>query len=786
MDSRAISAVEQVIQSNLSGIDTALKNNSQSMFEYATLPDVDGKQITTNMIGYAVYAGDHDAFMLMETHARKANLLSEFVKQAYVSHCGEKYNAQGYASICDKYVEEHDAFKADDKRYSGKSNDDFEKFYHELVGGGQLCLPRHVLRRMTRKSEDGKFTWSSTASFLEPLSTPEKSFFHSESYAIAASRPGYHEYLDLDSLLTGKLGVDGAKPKLALGKNAALTRGTGTNAVTVGWLRYGSTREDVSYDKVTIQHLLLIKHKQISTRLDELIKELGMTPESLAECVFEHDRTEIAKLAISNKNIPDAAPASAFSKQLEELLPQFSAHTQIYLKSFNGKTKLADKIEEWGLSDVEKQNFDKLKDPFTKEIMSIPVSIREEIYDVETILSFKTQSDGQFIEPKSGKPFKLSIVGSAEHLLIKVLEKNKSDLNKLEAEHNACIQEVKKQRDAEFAQEFLSAVERGDYKQALTYIKANAHRPELFNQAKNTDGQSVLLTALLNTHANIAAALLAAPGIDVSVKEGEDTYLMIAAERGLTQVVTMLLAISGGKDINLQNKRGHTVVMLAALNNHVETVKALMKSKPTPDLLIQDHHGAMADTMVVKENEVAGYLKAGTRKQFMEVVFDGDLQKLKKYIACHKSEDLNFICDSHYRSPLAYAVLESCTRRANRQKSIAIVTALLEAGADINFGENITSTALHVAAHYNDVEMIEFLKGRAELNVNAKNKEGRSALAEAIRSARVEVVRCLLSDERIDLNVLDNKNETAISTAFSIAARVMGSIRWKLHTRTAS
>jgi ankyrin repeat protein len=67
---------------------------------------------------------------------------------------------------------------------------------------------------------------------------------------------------------------------------------------------------------------------------------------------------------------------------------------------------------------------------------------------------------------------------------------------------------------------------------------------------------------------------------------------------------------------------------------------------------------------------------------------------------------------------------------------------LLEHGADVNARGNDNSTALHIAAQYGRVNVVDELLEHGA-NVGAEDDEGRTALQVASSRGRVEIVRLL-------------------------------------------
>jgi ankyrin repeat protein len=91
---------------------------------------------------------------------------------------------------------------------------------------------------------------------------------------------------------------------------------------------------------------------------------------------------------------------------------------------------------------------------------------------------------------------------------------------------------------------------------------------------------------------------------------------------------------------------------------------------------------------------------------------------------------------------------------------------LLEAGADVNRGNNLTGesrTLLHVAAHSGDAELAERLISK-RAHLDQQDKTGLSALHVAARGKHLEIVRLLVT-VRADATLLTASGKTALELA---------------------
>lgn len=103
-----------------------------------------------------------------------------------------------------------------------------------------------------------------------------------------------------------------------------------------------------------------------------------------------------------------------------------------------------------------------------------------------------------------------------------------------------------------------------------------------------------------------------------------------------------------------------------------------------------------------------------------------------------------------------------------------LLVQLLNKGADVNFQDRGGDTALILASHQGNAEIVRLLSSRAETNVNVQQVAGNTALMIASRKGHAEIVEILLARKDIDVNVKDKNGDTAlILTSFEGKAEIV-------------
>lgn len=182
--------------------------------------------------------------------------------------------------------------------------------------------------------------------------------------------------------------------------------------------------------------------------------------------------------------------------------------------------------------------------------------------------------------------------------------------------------------------------------------------------------------------------------------------LMMATKCGYTEIVKQLLEQKDLR-VNLRNFRGNSALLLAAWNNYLEVVKLLLTNTFVPNINVnlQNIHGDTA------------------------LIF------------------------------------------ASRWGYTGIVKLLLgRKDLNINLKDNSGYTALIEASRHGRTKIVKLLLGNAfvpKIKVNLRNKNGNTALILASRADCIEIVELLLGEKDIKIDYTNNMGVNAATEAFN-------------------
>ncbi|TFK25936.1 ankyrin [Coprinopsis marcescibilis] len=281
-------------------------------------------------------------------------------------------------------------------------------------------------------------------------------------------------------------------------------------------------------------------------------------------------------------------------------------------------------------------------------------------------------------------------------------------------------------------------------------------------------GQTALFAAVVNHHAGIVQAILSRGGVDVNrATPGRlaETPLTHASRTGQRDIVQLLLGAEG-IDVNAVDSYEKTALALAAQQGHHDIIRVLVQTKgiafrgPLDDALRQ----GQSDT-------IETILKGGGVSLHGEGAFNWLMRAARSGISNavltvlgHGTFDVN-AQDGEGRSALAHSLCDPCA-------STGAAEALLQIpGIDINSADKSGTTILMLALQHRardaKLKLVETIinKFGSNLDINAKDGRGRTALAHAALSESGEIVTMLLAVEGVDCNCVDAYGQTPLMKA---------------------
>lgn len=271
------------------------------------------------------------------------------------------------------------------------------------------------------------------------------------------------------------------------------------------------------------------------------------------------------------------------------------------------------------------------------------------------------------------------------------------------------------------------------------------HGSTLEHEAKDGNGWTALLYAIDGGHTQLALHLIEkGANMKISEEEGKMTSLHIAINRGLLRVVTVLIE-QGGLDIEQVDGQGRSPLRMAASLGNLEIVQYLVLSRK-----------AIIDA-TNSEGETALYLACSAGHlpvvEFL-VVNGGNTQQAAK----SGTTPLLSSVDSGY--PL-------------------VTRFLLNTGCNVNSKTGTGRTALIRSAQYGHLEVTKALLADPDLQKEAMDNDGRTALIFAALRNYMEVV-VLLVESGCDIEARDHDDKAAVDLTTSKDVRAYLTLRLEI------
>jgi ankyrin repeat protein len=248
--------------------------------------------------------------------------------------------------------------------------------------------------------------------------------------------------------------------------------------------------------------------------------------------------------------------------------------------------------------------------------------------------------------------------------------------------------------------------------------------------AKSREGFPALHRAIDGSRLTAARIILAHPLVKVNAKDiNSEVPLLMAAKYGLTYIVELLLQ-RGDVDPNIKDKIGFTPLHQACENNHVETIKLLLKFKGI-ELNSRDSAMRMTPLHIAAERGFPDVLK-------VLLAYDGP-EKPLEVNARDKKDATPLILAAEVENGSCAELLIGCK------------------GVDLNAQDQDGRSALHIAAEHGDDEVLSLLLATKAVNVNLKDRFGNTALHYAVKRGEnkpdIDSVTALLKVQGIDIGI---------------------------------
>ena len=227
--------------------------------------------------------------------------------------------------------------------------------------------------------------------------------------------------------------------------------------------------------------------------------------------------------------------------------------------------------------------------------------------------------------------------------------------------------------------------------------------------------------------------------------------------------------INDGVNINYQDNKGNTPLILASLHNKTDIVNILL-SRPEININLQNNEGntALFIAIVYKNNYIANILcsrsdidvnlQNNNKDTVLTISIFNKNDELTKKILERDDIDVNL----QTKDGNTALILAS-------EKNIEIVRLLLgKDGIDVNIqNTKYGNTALIVTKGPDTNMIVEALLGMPGINVNIQNNKGDTVLIDKVMGNNTKVVTLLLERDDIDVNIQNNIKSTALTIAIS-------------------
>ena len=251
-----------------------------------------------------------------------------------------------------------------------------------------------------------------------------------------------------------------------------------------------------------------------------------------------------------------------------------------------------------------------------------------------------------------------------------------------------------------------------------------------------------------------------------SVDRQFNTTLHRAAHYGHVLVMEVLLALGPDLDINAQSSSGHTALMIATMNGHIDAVQLLLNRHANVSL--RQNQGASAIYFAIQNRHLdiirllAGKMKTSAWSSVSPLI-----AAVRSAVSNGYGDVVDTLFDVDDSLNLCDIIAPTVWMIAVQQDYLSLLPTLVSHGgmANIDAQNDDGLTALMQAVQNNAFKMTTALM-ICQADINLQDIDGDTALMMAIRQGNVALANLLL-DSGADTLIKNNNGQTAESIAAS-------------------
>ena len=252
--------------------------------------------------------------------------------------------------------------------------------------------------------------------------------------------------------------------------------------------------------------------------------------------------------------------------------------------------------------------------------------------------------------------------------------------------------------------------------------------PEVDLNHQSSKNDTALHLAVQKKHSDVVQVLIDA-GADIETKNDDGcSPLHVASRSGEPATVKML--VKTGADVRATDDEGNACLIFAAYQGHTSTVRYLV-CLPEVDLNHQGVYNSTALHLAVQEKHA----------DVVQVLIDAGADIVTKNDKGH--------------SPLFVASISG---------ELTIVTKLVEAGADVRATDDERNTSLILAACFGHTDIVRYLAGLPEVDLNCKGVYNSTASHVAVDGKHADVVQVLI-DAGADIETKNDEGRSPLLAA---------------------